>query len=223
MEPMTIFAISAGVLSTVMVYVAMKVSHFGVSQTLTDQLLKAEAEVATTKKTLQGYTQYATYLEASRQSAADALKAPVLKLTREVVQVESLPLGQHKLKAEATVIIRYAVEFAFALDVSPAGLALTELSNGVGLKIVRPSLFGEPKIKTLSSLVICSAEVPDKPTLLADLQAQFVPQARVYGNTLASEEAVRNLCKFRAMEAVRDAMARQSGVRHVPAVFAEVK
>ncbi len=223
MDPMFIFAISAGVLSTVMVYVAMKVSHLSESQVLADKLSKAEADLAATQKTLKGYTHYATCLDASRQTAADLLKAPVLTLTREYVQVQTLAKDKYKLKADATVVVKYAVEFAFALDVSSAGLVLAELANGVSLKVSRPSLVGEPKIKSLSSQVICTVDLPDKQVVLADLQAEFAPQARVYGTTLAGEEAVRNLCKLKAMDAARDALARQSGVRHVPAVFADVR
>lgn len=223
MEPITIFAISAGVLSTVMVYVVMKVSHFGASQALADKLLKVETEAAITKKKLDGYTHYATCLAASRQAAADALKAPVLTLTREYVQVEKLAVGKYGLKADTTAVVRYAVEFSFALNVTPAGLALAEATNGVSLKIARPSLFGDPKIKLLSSQMISPVHVPDKQTVLADLQAEFAPQAQGYGTAMAVEETVRHLCKLKAMDAVRDALAKQSGVRHVPAVFAELK
>jgi hypothetical protein len=223
MEPMTIFALTGAALAASLVYVVMKVSHFGESQKLADKLLKAEADTAAAQKTLQGFTHYTTCLDACRQTAADVLKGPVITFTREYVQVEKLARGQHRLNAEATVVVRYAVEFAFALNVSSAGLALAEVSNGVSLKITRPSLLGEPKINTLSSQIICSVDVPDKQAVLADLQAQFVPQALGYGTTLAIDETVRNLCKLKAMEAVRDALARQSGVRHVPAVFAELK
>ncbi len=223
MEPMTIFATAAGVLSTLMVYVALKVSHLGESQVLADKLLKADADLAAAKKTLQGYTHYAACLDGARQTAADLLKAPVLTLTREYVQVQALEKDKYKLKADVTVVVKYAAEFAFAMDVSPAGLALAELANGVSLKISRPTLVGEPKIKTLSSQVIGTVELPDKPAVLADLQAQFAPQARVYGSTLAGEEAVRNLCKLKAMDAARDALAKQPGVRHVPAVFTDAR
>ena len=223
MEPMTIFALTGALLAASLVYVIMKVHHFGERQTLADKLLKVETELATTQKTLQGYTHYATCLPASRQTAADLLKAPVLTLTREYVQVEKLARGQHKIDADASVVVRYAVEFAFALDVSPAGLALSDAANGVSLKIVRPILLGDPKINTLSSQFIGSAEVPDKHAVLTDLQAQFAPQARSYGSNMVSEETVRNLCKLKALEATRDALARQAGVRHVPAVFAELK
>jgi len=223
MEPMTIFAIAGGILSTLMMYVVMKVSHFGQNQAMSDQLLKVETELATAKKALLGYTHYTKCLEASRQTAADALRSPVVTLTREYTQVQLLSRDTYQLKADATAVVKYAVEFAFALDVSPAGLALSELANGVSLKVNRPTLAGEPKVKTLSSQVIGSTDLPNKSRVLADLQAQFVPLARGYGTAMSTEEAVRNLCKLKALEAARDALAAQPGVRHVPAVFAELR
>ncbi|MCB8746743.1 hypothetical protein LHU53_07460 [Rhodoferax sp. U2-2l] len=220
---MTIFAIAGGILSTLMVYVVMKVSQFGQNQAMSDQLLKVETERATAKKTMLGYTHYAKCLEASRQTAADALRSPVVILTREYTQVELLNRDTYHLQADVTVVVKYAVEFAFALDVSPAGLALSELANGVSLKVTRPTLAGEPKVKTLSSQVIGHADLRDKSGVLADLQAQFVQLARGYGTAMSTEEAVRNLCKLKALEAARDALAAQPGVRHVPAVFAELR
>lgn len=223
MEPMTIFAISGGILSTLMVYVVMKVSQFGQNQAMSDQLLKVETELATAKKSLLGYTHYAKCLEASRQAAADLLKGPLVTLTREYTQVELLNRDTYHLQADVTVVVRYAVEYAFALDVSPSGLALSELANGVSLKVNRPTLAGEPKVKTLSSQVIGHADLRDKSGVLAGLQAQFVQQARGYGTAMSSEDAVRSVCKLKAIEAIRDALAGQPGVRHVPAVFAELR
>lgn len=223
MEPMTIFAIAGGILSTLMVYVVMKVSQFGQNQAMSDQLLKVETELATAKKTMLGYTHYAKCLEASRQTTADALRSAVVTLTREYTQVELLNRDTYHLQADVTVVVKYAVEFAFALDVSPAGLALSELANGVSLKVTRPTLAGEPKVKTLSSQVIGHADLRDKSGVLADLQAQFVQLARGYGTAMSTEEAVRNLCKLKALEVARDALAAQPGVRHVPAVFVELR
>ncbi len=223
MEPMTIFALTGAVLAASMVYVVMKVRHFGESQTLADQLLKVQTDLANVQKKLLGYTKYAGYLEASRQTAADLLKAPVLSVTREYVQVEQLTRDKHQLKADATVIVRYAVEFAFELDVGTTGMALSEFSNGVGLKLSRPRLFGEPKLKTLSHAVVSSADLPDKHATLAELHDRFLPQARSFGATLLSDESVRASCRLKALEALRDTLAKQPGVVHLPAVFVEMK
>lgn len=223
MEPMTIFAFSGAVLAAAMVYVVMKVLHFGESQKLADQLLKAQTEMAILKKKLLGYTKYADYLEASRQSAADVLKGPVLRVTREYVQVEKLNPEKHLVKADATVIVRYAVEFALALDVSPAALSVSELANGVCLKLGRPSVVGAPKIKIVSHTVVSTADLLDKNATLAELQIEFAQQVNAYGSTLCTEESVRIACKMKALEALRDALAKQPGVAHVPAVFVEMR
>jgi hypothetical protein len=223
MEPMTIFALTGAVLAAAMVYVVMKVRHFGESQTLADQLLKSQTETATIKKKLLGYTKYADYLEASRQSVADVLKAPVLSVTREYVQVEKLSPDKQLVKAEATVIVRYAVEFAVALDVSPTALSVTALANGVNLALGRPSVVGTPKIKILSHTVVSTADLTDKNATLADLQATFVQQVNAYGSTLCTEETVRIACKMKALEALRNNLAKQPGVVHVPAVFVEMR
>ncbi|MBB1075560.1 hypothetical protein HUU62_14195 [Rhodoferax sp. 4810] len=223
MEPMTIFALTGAVLAAAMVYVVLKVRHYGESQTLADGLLKAQTETANVKKKLLGYTQYASHLDTSRQTTADVLKAPVLSVTREYVQVEQLTREKNAIKADATVIVRYAVEFALALDVSPAGLTVSEFSNGVSLKLSRPGLLGEPKIKTLSHAVVSTADLPDKHATLAQLHERFVSQAKAYGMAVCAEEVVRSACKLKALEALRDTLAKQPGVAHVPAVFAEMK
>ncbi len=223
MEPMTIFALTGAILAAAMVYVVMKVRYHGESQTLADQLLKAQTDTAIVNKKLLGYTKYADHLEASRQTTANMLKDPVLSITREYVLVEQLTRDKHAIKADATVIVKYAVEFAFALDVSASGLAVSEFANGVGLKLSRPTVFGEPKIKTLSNQVVSAADLPDKHATLADLLTRFAPQAKAYGIALCTEDTVRAACKLKALEVLRDTVAKQPGVAHVPAVFAEMK
>lgn len=223
MEPATIFALTGVVLAAAMVYVVMAVRHYGESQTLTDQLLKAQADIAATRKKLLGYTKYADYLEASRQALVDTLKAPVLSVTRDYVQVEKLAPDKQLIKAEATVIVRYAVEFSLGLDVSPAALSVSPLPNGVALKLGRPSVVGTPKIKVLSYVVVSVADLLDKNATLAQLKAVFAEQLNAHGSTLCAEELVRVACKTKAQDALRDALAKQSGVAHVPAIFVEMR
>ncbi|MDR3370620.1 hypothetical protein [Rhodoferax sp.] len=220
---MTIFALTGAVLAGAMVFVVMKVHNYGESQTLVDQLLKAQTETATIQKKLLGYTKYADYLEASRQSVADLLKAPVLSVTRDYVQVEELSLDKHLIKADATVIVRYAVEFALALDVSPTALSVSELPNGVSLKMGRPSVVGTPKIKIQSHAVVSPLGLIDKNATLAELQSKFAYQVNAYGSSLCTEEVVRVACKMKVLEMLRDALGKQSGVTHVPAVFVEMR
>lgn len=223
MEPMTIFAISGCLLSAGMVYVVLKVTHAGESQTLADQFLKVQAELAATKKKLLGHTKFAEHLESSKPALVDLLKPPAAKVLREYVHVEKLSKDTHKLKADATVIVKYAVEFVFALDGNADSLVVAELANGASLKISRPTLLGEPTVKTLSDQVVSSSDLPDKAAVLADIHTKFAASARSYGLAMCSEEGVRMQCKLKAMEGLRDVLAKQAGVSHPPAVFVDFK
>lgn len=223
MEPITIFVIAAGALSTLMVYVAMKVSHFGENKVLADQLLEAKTDAENSKKKLAGYTQYTEGLEAARQTAADRLKASPARVVREYTHVAALAKAKYNLKSEATVVVKYSVEFSFGLDTSPNGLVVAPATNGVSLTLRSPTPVGDPKIKTVSHQVISAHELPDRQTVLADVQALFVPLAYGYGLALSSEDAVRALCTLKAEVALRDALGQQKGVRHLPAIFCSYK
>lgn len=223
MEPMMIFALTGVVLVGGMVYVILKVQHFGETQALADQLLLAQAETATTKKELSGYTQYVKELDAAQQALAARLKQPIATVVREYVHVELVDREKYALKVDLTAIVRYSVEFALGLDVIPSALMVAPVTSGVSLKVNPPSMLAEPKIRAVSHQLIGAVDLANKPGLLADLQARFAPQARSYGAALCAEEAVRALCKLKAQEALRDTLAQQAGVRHLPAIFTEFK
>jgi hypothetical protein len=223
MDPIVIFAIAACLLCAGVVYVVLQVRHYGESQTLTDKILKAEAETASTKKKLLGYTKYSESLDAGKQAVADQLKPPLVKVVREYVHVEKFAKDKFKLKAEATVIVKYSVEFLFGIDLSPANVELVDAANGVGVKISRPALLGTPTVKTQSHQVISAIDVPDEKVLLNEIHPNFAILAKRYGVAMTSEEPLRAACKMKVLECLRDFLAKQDGVQRVPAIFADFK
>ncbi|NCN70593.1 MAG: hypothetical protein GW928_01330 [Rhodoferax sp.] len=223
MDSVTIFFIVGCLLTAAMVYVVVQVKHFGEAKTMSDQLLKAQTEASTNKKKLLGYTHYADCLEASKLVLMEQMKAPVAKVVREYVHVAQLPKDEFKLKAEATVIATYTVEFGFGVDTSPSGFELTAAANGMGLKMSRPTLVGEPVVKAVSHRVVSSAELVEEKAVMAQIQAKFAELARRYGVAMSTEPAVQALCKLKALESLRDALARQPGVRHLPGIFVDFK
>jgi len=223
MDSVTIFFIVGCLLTAAMVYVVVQVRHFGEAKTMADQLLKAQTEAATNKKKLLGYTQYTNCLEASKLALIEQMKAPAVKVVREYVHVAQLSKDDFKLKADATVIATYAVEFGFGVDASPSGLELTAVANGLSLKMGRPRLEGEPVVKGVSHRVVSSAELVEEKAVLAQIQTKFAELARRYGVAMSTEPAVQALCKLKALESLRDALARQPGVRHLPGIFVDFK
>jgi hypothetical protein len=223
MQPMTILAIAACLLAAGLVYVVLKVQHFGESQEASDQLLKAQTETARINKTLKGFTCYRDFLEVGRQALRDQLRPPIAKVTRQYVHMEPIARDKFKLAEDATVVIHYDVEFSFAMDMGETGFDLTDVGNGIGLKISRPALTGEPQIKTVATRVLSTMAVPDEKQLLDHAHAEFVQLARRYGSVISTEESLRALCKLKALECLRDALTKQSVVKQVPAIFVDFK
>ncbi|MDD5478291.1 hypothetical protein [Rhodoferax sp.] len=223
MDPMTIFAISGCLLTAGMVYVVLQVRFFGEKQAVSDQLLKAQTELAALKKTLAGYTQYRQALDAARQTLAEQLKPPVAKLVRPYTHVQAIEKALFKLDADANVVTTYEVEFSFSMDVSAAGLEVIDAANGVGLKLSRPALIGEPRLKTLNQKVFSAADVANTQPLFDYAHSKFEPLAKRYGLALGSEEALRAQCKLKALDVLRDALGKQAGVKQVPAIFVDFK
>lgn len=223
MDSVIILAIAACLLSGGVVYVVMQVRHFGANQEEAEKLLKAQSETAAIKKKLLGYTRYVDYLETSKKALADQLKPPVAKIVREYVHVVQVPKDQFKLRADATAVITYSVEFNFAMDVNPESLEVMALANGVGLKIRSPVLMGEPVVKPLSHQIISTTGVQDEKAVLADIHPKFALLASRYGTAMSTEAPVRAMCKLKALECLRDALAKQSGAQHLPAIFVDFK
>ena len=223
MDTVTIFAITACVLCGAMVYVVLSVRHYGDKQTFADKLLKAQMEVDASKKKLLGYTKYTSFLDAGKQALAVQLKPPLVKTTRDYVHIEKVSKETFKLKADVTMIVKYSVEFSFALDLSDSGLELIDAANGIGMKLSRPTLMGEPIVKPQSHQMISNTDLPDEKSVLADIHQKFAILARRYGTAMSTEESVRTSCKTKALEYLRDFLAKQSGVQHVPAIFADYK
>jgi hypothetical protein len=223
MELATFFALIACLLGAALVYVFLAVRHHGENQVIIDKLNAAEAATAAVEKKLLGYTKYAEHLEVCKKTVAEQLKPPIAKVTRDYVHVEKIAKDHFELKSDATVIVRYTVDFAFGMDLSAGALDVIDAANGVGLKMSRPSLLGDPVVKPQSHQIICETDVSDSPAMLAEVHGKFALLAKRYGAAISSEEALRAMCKLKVQEGLRDALARQNGVRQVPAIFADYK
>lgn len=223
MDTTLIFVVTACFFGAGLVYVFLAVHHQGESQLFVDKVHAAEAQTAATKKLLLGYTCYADHLEACKKAMADQIKPPMVKVVREYVHTEKFVKDQHKLASDATVVATYKVEFAFGVDLSVSALEVLDATNGIGLKMSRPGLLGEALVKAQSHQIVCATEVAESQAMLAEVHAKFIQLAKRYGTAMATEEALRAQCKLKVLETFRDQVAKQNGVRHVPAIFAEFK
>ncbi len=223
MDPVVIFAISGCLLSAGIVYVMLKVSHFGETQAVADQLSKAHVVAEGLKKKISGYTKYAECLDAAKLALAEQLKPPVAKIVRDYVYSTELGKEEFHLVADATAIMTYSVEFSFTVDASANALELKPLDNGVSLRINRPVLAGDPVIKPQSERLMSAISIPNESALMPAVHSRFADFVKRNGNVMSSEPTVQAMCKLKALECLRDALAKQPGVLHLPGIFVDFK
>jgi len=223
MDVFTIFAIAGCLLSGGVVYIVMQFRYFEQNQASSDKVQKALVEAASTKKKLLGYTKYLEFMEAAKHAVAGGPQALMAKVTREYVHVETIPKARFKLLADAKVIVKYQVEFTFGLDVSAQKFEVIDAANGIGLKMYRPTLSTAPVIKPVSHEIVSAQPLTDEKQVLTEIGQNFAEIARHYGTTMATEETVRAMCKLKVIEFFSSFLAKQPGVQHVPAIFAEYK
>ena len=223
MEPLSIFLISACILTMAIGYVTLKVRHYGENKDAIDKLSQAQAEIVQVKHKLDGCTKYEDYLEAGKQAMSEHFK-PV-KVVREYTHLERIPKDMEglKLRFDVNLVAKYSVDFTFGLDLIPSTFEVIAATNGVGIKINRPTLLGSPFVKLQSHEVVSREDLPDEKIVLAYVKQKFTAKAQNFGNAIATEEAIRALCMMKLLECFRDFLDKQTGIRLLPAIFVEYK
>ena len=84
-----------------------------------------EAIADSTKNELLGFTRYTDYLTAGKQVISEKMKLLAAKVVREYVLVEHIQKEVLKLKSDATVIVKYSVEYSFGFDLKPESFEIS--------------------------------------------------------------------------------------------------
>jgi hypothetical protein len=180
--------------------------------------LEVQAKLSTTKEELLGYTKYTDYVVAGKQFLSEQAKFLAAKVVRDYTLVEHLEVGRMGLTSNATVIVYYNAEFSFGYDMQPASFDLRATPAGLEVRIGKPVLVAAPAATPLRY------EVPDRGLWTHEREAIIEIHQRLSsiaydrGVTMVQEDAIRAACEKRLVEFLRDYMAKQPGVRHVPTI-----
>lgn len=218
MENMTVLALAGCVVSAAAVFVFMQFQRYEERKAASDQLLKASADLESVKARLQGFTKFADYLVPAKQHLSDQSKSLAVSVTREVVQSSRLAADKESIKAEVLLVSKYQVEYSLAIDLKPEGFELIQEGVGISIKTGLPTVVGTPMVRSASHELSLPGVVADERALFADVSQKFSAVALTQGQAVAREDAVRALCKAKVVDALRDFLSRQAGVRAVPMV-----
>jgi len=218
LENMTILALAGCVISAAAVFVFMQFQRYEERKASSDQLLKATADISSVKAKLLGYTQYADYLVAAKLHLSEQSKSLGITVVREYVQTERLAPDKDRIRSSLMLASKYLVEFSLAIDLKPESFELSQEGYGISLKTGLPTLTATPFVRSSSHELSLSGMVANEPELFASVSKKFASVAQNHGQAVAREDAVRALCKAKVVDALRDFLSRQAGVRTLPMI-----
>lgn len=202
------------------------IGAYGVSQhrakqqqlDLLSRLHTMEQVLSETKKELFGFTRYTDYLTTTKKAISEQMKFLAATVDREYVQIEHIERSKIGLKSEATIILRYAVEYSVGFDLRPESFSLSTDNSGIVVSLKKPQLVASPSVKLLSYEIPSKGFLIDEKTAVIELQQQLNQVAQARGSDIAREEAVAALCEKKLAGFLIDFLSRQSNVKTVPAI-----
>lgn len=201
-------------------YIALEFRRYGKGREALDNVLRLQAEVASAKKALVGYTKYPDYLGAAKQAAAEQMKALAVKVTRESIHLESppeeTPGPKTAAKSDATVIVKYAVDYTFGFDAKPDSFELVGTPTGIELKLGKPKLMATSAVRPLSHGAASKAELTEEHMAVI---RKLPSVSQKQGTAIALDDATQALCEKKLLEFLHHFLAKQPGVKQVPTIL----
>lgn len=218
METVVFFAAVGCFLCAGVTYVVMDYRFHGERQGAMESVLNVQAEAGSTKKKLLGYTKFMDYLVPGKQILSEKMKFLVAKVVREYVYVENLRKETLKRDTNASLIVRYSVEYSFGFDVKPDGFEILGTPGGIEIQIKRPSLITPPAIKSSSHEIPSGVAPFEEKETVAEIYRKLPEFAQQHGSIMSSDESVRALCEKKLIEYLRNFLVSQPGVVQVPGI-----
>ena len=223
METATLLALIVGLLAAGAVYVALEYRSYGQRHDAQERLLRLQTEAHAIRKELQGYTQHAEHLTNAKTALADGLKATPVKVTREYVFVEKILQEPLKTRVMGAVVVRYAVDYVLEFDLKAHRVDLNAESGGLEIQVDKPVLRTPAQLRPLSHEVLCDGPLPNEPATLAAINAKLPSLVTQYGAFVASDDAVLATCREKVADTLRQILAAQPGVKHLPLMVVKFK
>ena len=182
------------------------------------KLFVVQEELSTTRQDLLGYTQFTDYLTQSKAALADQMKFLAAKVDREYVQVQHIQKSTLGFNSDATILLRYAVEYSFGYDLRPDSFSISGNRDGITVTLSKPELVASPAVNILSHEIPSTGIFIDEKAAVIALQQQLFGVAKKHATQIQRDEAVIALCEKKLAEFLHDFLAKQPNVKVVPAI-----
>ena len=206
---------SLGVTATLWI---IRSQHLAEQQELLARLNLTTEKLTATQDSLLGYTRYTDYLSESKRALEGQSRFLAARVEREYVQVEHIQKSTLGWKSDATVILKYAVEYSFGFDLRPDQFSLDGDMNGITITLSKPILVASPAVKLLTHEIPSKGGFIDEQAAVISLQEKLFNVAEKRALEIQREETVSALCEKKLGDFLRDFLARLPNVRVVPVI-----
>ncbi len=185
---------------------------------LQSRLHAVEQSLSETQKDLLGFTTFTQYLEVTKKAISGRARFLAARIDRNYVHVEHIRRSALGIQSDATVILKYAVEYSVGYDLSPENFTVAADATGITVTLKKPELVASPAIGAISHEMPGKGLLIDEKEQVIALQQQLTIAAEKQGNAISMEEAVIALCERKLGEFLRDFLSKQPNVRAVPMI-----
>lgn len=182
------------------------------------KLITVEAELSQTKNELLGYTKFTDYISVTKTAMSEQMKFLAAKIDREYVQVEHIQKSTLGIDSEATIIVKYKVEYSFGYDLRPDSFSVSGDKDGITVTLKKPELVASPAVNIVSHEIPSRGFRIDEKAAVIALQQQLFGVAKSRAESLKNDEAMIALCEKKLGEFLHDFLAKQPNVRVIPVV-----
>lgn len=214
------------IISVIVALLVVGAGSYGFSQYLAHKtqldllarLHSVEQTLSQTKGEFLGFTRYTDYLSITKKALTEQSKFLATSVDREYVHVEHIERSKFWIKSDATIILKYAVEYSVGFDLRPDSFTVGADNSGIVVTIGRPQLVASPSIRIISHEIPNKGALVDEKSAVIQLQQQLNEVAKAKGQDVAREDAVVASCEKKLAAFIQDFLGRQANVRGVPAV-----
>jgi hypothetical protein len=134
------------------------------------------------------------------------------------VHLEKVPNAELGPKSEATVIVKYTVEYVFGFDLKSDSFEIIATTTGIEVRLKRPVLVGSPFIKTSSHDIPVGGVLQTEKETIKSIYDKLPSLAQNHATAMLADEAIRALCEKKLLAMLSGFLAEQPGVAQVPVI-----
>jgi len=168
---------------------------------------------------LLGYTNYTSYLSLGKQSLAEHRKLLAATISREESVTQIVSRSVLWLASSTGVIQTWQkVEYSFGYELESESYDVVATDGGIEIRMGRPRLIAKPAVTDLKYEILQGGLITDEKAAVLRLYEAASKRAADQGEALASDAAVVALCEKQLILFLSDFLAKQPGVRTIPAI-----